>query len=160
MWKIRAGLLLLFKMWVLRGLRSKMVAEAFHSTDYESEHVADTAIFPTSLSQSPEEKVIIPIYYHCTKPIIMFWLQPWKINHCVKMKCQDRTICTSVIGNSLHHSLYCMWLCGCQIIPSVCQKRKSKTQFQLQLWFCHGLILNHTNTSSLHLHWHITSLMM
>lgn len=36
-----------------------MVAEAFHCTDYESEHVTDTAIFSNLTIQSVVEKVII-----------------------------------------------------------------------------------------------------
>lgn len=36
-----------------------MVAEAFHWTDYESEHVADTAIFSNLTIQSVDEKLII-----------------------------------------------------------------------------------------------------
>lgn len=35
-----------------------MVAEAFHYTDYESEHVVDTAIFSKLTIQSADEKVI------------------------------------------------------------------------------------------------------
>lgn len=46
-------------MLVFRRLCGKMVAEAFHCTDYESEHVADTAIFPNLTVQSADEKVII-----------------------------------------------------------------------------------------------------
>lgn len=33
-----------------------MVAEAFYCTDYESEHVADTAIFSNLTIQSEDEK--------------------------------------------------------------------------------------------------------
>ena len=39
-----------------------MVAEAFHSADYESEHVADTAIFSNLTIQSADEKVIITVH--------------------------------------------------------------------------------------------------
>lgn len=39
-----------------------MVAEAFHCTDYESEHVADTAIFSNLTFQSADEKVIITMH--------------------------------------------------------------------------------------------------
>lgn len=38
-----------------------MVAEAFHCADYESEHVADTAIFSDLTIQSADEK---SHYYH------------------------------------------------------------------------------------------------
>lgn len=38
-----------------------MVAEAFHCTDYESEHVVDTAIFSKLTIQSADEKVITTI---------------------------------------------------------------------------------------------------
>lgn len=39
-----------------------MVAEAFHCADYESEHVADTAIFSNLTIQSADEKVIITMH--------------------------------------------------------------------------------------------------
>ncbi len=39
-----------------------MVAESFHCADYESEHVADTAIFSNLTIQCANEKVIITMH--------------------------------------------------------------------------------------------------
>ena len=50
------------KLLVFRRLSGKMVAEAFHCTDYESDHVADTALFSNFTIQSADEKVIITMH--------------------------------------------------------------------------------------------------
>lgn len=47
------------KMPEFRRLSGKMVAEAFHCTDYESENEADTATLSNVTIQSADEKVII-----------------------------------------------------------------------------------------------------
>lgn len=39
-----------------------MVVEAFHCTDYESERVADTALFSNLPIQSTDEKIIIAMH--------------------------------------------------------------------------------------------------
>jgi len=58
----QSSLLLYVKMPELKRLSGKMVAEAFPCTDYESEHVVDTAILCGLTIQSAEEKVIITMH--------------------------------------------------------------------------------------------------
>lgn len=70
-----------------------MVAEAFHCADYESEHVADTAIFSNLTIQSAHEK---SHYYHAysIKKAGVDWLYikgqihdgKNKRSHCEKVK--------------------------------------------------------------------------
>ena len=60
--KNRSLLLFHVRMLVFRRLSGKMVAEAFHCTNYESGRVADTAIFSNLTIQSADEKVIITMH--------------------------------------------------------------------------------------------------
>lgn len=64
-------MLLNVKMPAFRELSGKMVEEAFHCTDYESEHVVDTVIFFPPASPFNLQKSLSPCI-QCKRPGIKF----------------------------------------------------------------------------------------